>query len=133
MKATLKHSQINVSDPKKSFPFYKELLEYFGYKVIYEDETIFGIGNKEHSLWFVKTDKKFFKHNYHRDRTGLNHLGFGVDKKEDVDKFYEEFMKPRNIKPEFETPRERPEFGEYYQIMFLDPDGIGLEVVYHKE
>lgn len=35
-----------------------------------------------------------------------------------------------NPKAEFDTPRERPEMGTYYQVMFLDPDNLALEVVY---
>jgi len=43
-----------------------------------------------------------------------------------------EYMQPRGIKAEFETPRARPEFnllsGAYYQVMFVDPEGLAVEV-----
>ena len=59
----------------------------------------------------------------------LNHLGIHVGSKEDVDKFQAEFMQPRGIKAEFETPRPRPDFGgDYYQVMFIDPEGLAIEV-----
>lgn len=69
-----------------------------------------------------------------RDSNGLNHLAFHVEKKEDVDTFVEEFMKPNSIEPLFETPRERPDFtgdkGMYYQVMFELPGKLLFEVVY---
>jgi hypothetical protein len=40
-----------------------------------------------------------------------------------------EFMQPRNIEPQFETPQARPDFREsYYQVMFVDPEGLAVEV-----
>jgi len=120
--------------PNRSIPFYKGLFEYFGYKVIFENEGFLGLGNGDHSVWFLKTVPEFASIPYNRDGTGLNHFGIHVESKEDVDKFHKEFMKPRNIKPEFGTPKEGPEFGTYYQVMFLGPDNIALEVVYtHHE
>jgi catechol 2,3-dioxygenase-like lactoylglutathione lyase family enzyme len=130
MKGSLQHIQINVSNPKEAFPFYKGLFEYFDYKVLYEEENILGLGNGDHSVWFLKTDGEGASVPYNRDGNGLNHLAFHVDSREDVNKFYKEFMGQKNIKPEFETPRERPEMGTYYQVMFLGPDNLGLEVVY---
>ncbi|MDA0364953.1 MAG: hypothetical protein O2843_03680 [Chloroflexi bacterium] len=42
-----------------------------------------------------------------------------------------EYMEPHGIAPQFETPRARSDFGgKYYQVMFVDPEGLALEV-YH--
>lgn len=130
MKGSLKHIQINVSNPKEAIPFYKGLFEYFGYKVIHETDNMVGLGNSDHSIWFLKTDEKLASIPYNRDANGLNHLAIHVESREDVDKFYKEFMGQKNIKAEFDTPRERPEMGTYYQVMFLGPDNLALEVVY---
>ena len=76
-------------------------------------------------LLYLKTNK------YHRKNVGVNHLAFGVSKKEDVDKFYQEFLIPHGIKPLYNTPKRFPEYTEqYYAIFFEDPDRIKLEVVF---
>lgn len=130
MKGSLKHIQINVSNPSEAIPFYKDLFQYFNYRVIYETDTMIGLGDDHGSIWFMKTEGDAASIPYNRDGNGLNHLAIHVDSKEDVDKFYKEYMQQKNIKPEFDTPRERPEMGTYYQVMFLGPDNLGLEVVY---
>lgn len=130
MNISKKHFQINISNPAVTIPFYKKLLSYFDYKVIHEDENFVGMGSSIDSFWFMKVGAENSTSKLNRDAVGLNHFAFHVETRADVDKFYEEFMKPNNIKAEFETPRDRPDFGAYYQVMFLDPEGLALEVVY---
>jgi len=68
---------------------------------------------------------------YYNENIGLNHLAFGVSKKEDVDKFYQEFIIPKGIKPLYNSPKPFPEYTEkYYAVFFEDPDRIKLEVMF---
>jgi len=68
---------------------------------------------------------------YHRKNIGVNHLAFGVSKKEDVDKFYQNFLIPNGIKPLYNSPKQFPEYTEkYYAVFFEDPDRIKLEIVF---
>lgn len=131
MKSFVYHIQINVTDRDKSFTFYKDFLGYFGYKVTYEGKEDLGTSNGTTDIWLMETPGKHKEKGYHRKRTGLNHVAFGVSSKEEVDKFIEQFLKPRKIKPLYDSPRHYPEYEEgYYAVFFEDPDRIKLEVVY---
>jgi catechol 2,3-dioxygenase-like lactoylglutathione lyase family enzyme len=132
MRSTLGHIQINI-DPKNLL-FYKELLEFLGWSVLYQDEETLGMkGDNEANLWFV--DKlKDVKNDY--DGIGMNHLAIAVSKQAEVDQAAE-YLKSHGIATLFDTPRHRPEFREdpletYYQVMFESPDRILLEVVYSE-
>lgn len=131
MKSFIYHIQINVTNRDKSFEFYKDLLGYFGYKVLYEGKQDLGMSNRTTDIWLMETPGKYKEAGYHRKRTGVNHLAFGVESKEDVDKFIEEFLKQKEITPLYNSPRHYPEYEEgYYAVFFEDPDRIKLEVTY---
>jgi len=131
IKTSLNHLQIYVSDGKTSFKFYKELLTYLGYDIVEERETSLGMRNKPTDIWFKEVSKENKAKGYHRKNIGVNHLAFGVSKKEDVDKFYQEFLIPNGIKPLYNSPKQFPEYTEkYYAVFFEDPDRIKLEVVF---
>ena len=62
---------------------------------------------------------------------GLNHLAFRVDRREEVDRFRNEFMASRSIAPLYGTPRAFPEYAPgYYAVFFEDADRIKLEVAH---
>ena len=131
IKTSFNHLQIYVSNSKVSLPFYKNLLLYLGYKIVDEDETHLGMRNGLTDIWLKQapSDAKIMK--YSRRNVGVNHLAFGVSKKEDVDKFFREFLVLRGIKPLYNSPRAFPEYTEkYYAVYFEDPDKIKLEVVF---
>lgn len=131
MKSFIYHIQVNVSDSKVSFPFYKDFLGYLDYKISFEDETTLGTTNGTCDVWVIQTDGKYKVNKYNRKNTGLNHISFGVYSKEDVDTFVKEFLIPRNIKQLYESPKEFKEYQEgYYAVYFEDPDRIKIEVVY---
>lgn len=131
MKAFVYHIQLNVSDPKISFKFYKDLLAYFEYKITYEDKEVIGLSNGTCDFWIQTVEKKYLKDKFHRKNTGINHIAFRVDKKEYVDRFYKEFILPRKMSTLYKTPREFPEYEKgYYAIYFEDPDRIKLEITY---
>ena len=131
MKTSVYHIQINVSNSKKSLPFYKKLFSYFDYKIIDESEEHIGASNGTTDFWIIQTEKNHLDKKYHRKATGLNHISFKVSSKEDVDKFTKEFLKKNKIETLYNTPKRFPEYHkEYYAVFFEDPDNIKLEVTY---
>lgn len=133
MKARVYHLQLNVSDKNVSFPFYKDLLEYFDYKVISSGKSWLGLSNSTTDFWLIPAPAKYKTPKFHRKHTGLNHLAFMVSSKAAVDKFTYEFLKPRKISTLYYTPKLFPEYtSDYYAVFFEDPDRIKLEVCYHK-
>lgn len=130
IKTSFNHLQIYVSDKKVSFPFYKELLTYLGYRIVCEDSSL-GMRNEPTDIWLKEVPKENKNKLFSRRNIGVNHLAFGVSKKEDVDKFCKEFLIPRKIKLLYGSPRLFPEYTDkYYAVYFEDPDKIKLEVVF---
>ena len=133
MKTSIEHIQINISDAKVSFPFYKELLSYFEYEIVKENEECIGLSNGTTGIWVRQTKEKYKNAKFHRRATGLNHISFRVSSKEDVDKFTKEFLNKKGIKTLYETPKHFPEYTErYYAVFFEDPNRIKLEITYKQ-
>ncbi|OHA08453.1 MAG: hypothetical protein A3A44_00910 [Candidatus Sungbacteria bacterium RIFCSPLOWO2_01_FULL_60_25] len=130
MNSYISHIQVNI-DPA-SRPFYRELFTLLGWKVLHEDADVAGYGGGEKgSVWFVSVPGKSAT-DY--DERGVNHVGIGVGRAEDVDAVAG-FLREKGVAALFGTPRHRPEFsgGEgqtYYQVMFETPDKALVEVVY---
>ena len=130
MKSFLDHITINISNPKLSLPFYKDLLQYFDYQIIRDREDCVA-GRKAGSpdLWISATEEKYLSSGFHRKNTGINHFAFHVSGKKEVDRFYNEFLKERNVKHLYSSPKNFPEYTkDYYAVYFEDPDRIKLEV-----
>ena len=131
MKSFLYHLQINVSNAKVSIPFYVDLFTYLEYKIIGPWEDGMGAKNDSTDFWIFETKSKYKENVFHRKATGLNHLAFKVESKENVDKFCKEFLIPHNITPLYDSPKIFAEYREdYYAVYFEDPDKIKLEVLY---
>jgi len=132
MNTFLEHIGINVSNPKLSFPFYKDLFEYFDYKIIKDNDRCLAVRKKgTPDFWLHATEEGYIANKFHRKNTGLNHFAFHVSSREEVDKFYNEFLKPRNIKSLYNTPKPFPQYEpDYYAVYFEDPDRIKLEVCF---
>mgnify|MGYP001601127743 FL=1 len=131
-KASLYHIQLNVSQ-NSSLNFYKEFLEYLGYKVIDKNEEHIGLSNGTTDFWIILTDKKYLGNKFHRKSVGLNHLAFRVDSRNEVDDFAKNFLKKKGINLLYNSPRDFPEYWKYYAVYFEDPDRMKLEVVYVKK
>lgn len=132
MNSEIGHIYLYVSDLKKSFNFYNKFLTFLGYKNDFKEDWGFAFGRGETSIWFEKAKPGHIEKGYHRKRIGLNHIAFKVGSKEDVDKLYEEFLKPNEIFTLYDTPKLFPKYtNKYYAVYFEDPDRIKLEVVYH--
>ncbi len=130
MKSHLNHLQININPENLSF--YKDLMQFLGWNIIMESEGMAGFtSGKEASLWFLKSQNNE-QHNY--DGFGVNHIGIKVEELKNVDEA-EAFLKSKDIKMLFGTPKHRTEFAmseneTYYQIMFESPDKVLFEIVY---
>lgn len=131
MKGRVNHIELHMAKPAETLPFYKELLGYFEWPVMGEWPNMLGMGDHSFSIWLLPSAPEHASTALNRDAAGIGHIGIHVDSKEDVDSFVREFMQPRGIVPQFDTPRAREDFGPtYYQVMFLDPEGLAIEV-YH--
>ena len=134
MKATLYHVQINVGDPAVSVPFYLDLLGHLEYRALHDAGTVAGFSDGRTALWLIATDAAHVAAGFHRKRQGLNHLAFRVGRREDVDRFHAEFLRPRGIATLYGTPRAFPEYTPgYYAVFFEDPDRLKLEVAHVPE
>lgn len=134
MKTSLYHLQLNVSDSKKTLPFYKNLLSYFEYEVFDESGEHLGASNGTTDLWIIETEKEHKEKVFNRKNTGINHLAFRVNSREQVDEFSKEFLEKNNISRFYDSPKLFPEYTkDYYAVYFEDPDRIKLEVVFTSD
>lgn len=130
MKSSLYHLQINIDF--KNLDFYKKVLTFMGWSVIFEDKDVSGFtSGAGGDLWFIQAENNQLP-NY--DAIGVNHVALRVNSVADVDQV-KDYLEKTGIKMLFGTPRHRPEFAEsdtetYYQIMFESPDRILFEIVY---
>jgi catechol 2,3-dioxygenase-like lactoylglutathione lyase family enzyme len=108
---------------------------WLGYQRIYTHKIAAGWGIKCATLgcnfWIIQCDTKFAKEGYHRKRVGVNHIVFHADSRKTVDRFYKEYLLPRNIRVLYGGPKDYPEYSKgYYSVYFEDPDRIKLELAY---
>ena len=88
-------------------PFYKELLEFLGWQLLYDSPDMVGLGDKNQvSLWFGRALKS---HANDYDGAGMNHIGIHTAMSADVDAAAD-FARARGATLLFDTPRHRPEF-----------------------
>ena len=131
MKSRLYHVQINVGSADSALPFYRDLFRYLEWRTVYDEGGILAFSDGETDLWLMPTENRFIDSGFHRKRTGLNHLAFRVDRREDVERFCDEFMAPRRIEALYGTPREFPEYAPgYFAVFFEDADRVKLEVAH---
>jgi catechol 2,3-dioxygenase-like lactoylglutathione lyase family enzyme len=129
MQATMDHAELHVSKPDETIPFYKDLLTHFEWNVVSEWPGGLGMGDGHVSLWFFATPEEHRDRSFNRDATGIGHLGFRLPSRDAVEAFARDYLEPHGIAPRFDTPRARDDFGPtYYQVMFLDPEGLAIEV-----
>lgn len=131
MPSRLYHVQINVGSAETALPFYRDLFRYLEWRSIHDEDGVAAFSDGSVNIWLIATEARFTGRGFHRKGTGLNHLAFRVDGREDVDRFRDRFMAPRSLSPLYGTPREFPEYAPgYYAVFFEDPDRIKLEVVH---
>ena len=131
MRASVYHLQLNVREPGVSLPFYRALLGYLEYRVSYERPGVLGMSNGSTDFWLIATPADRRARAPHRKDPGLNHIALRVPSHADVDRFHDEFLKPRGVPVLYGGPREYPEYRPgYYAVFFEDPDRLKLEVVH---
>ena len=131
MKASVYHLQFNVCDAAVSLPFYRDLLSYFEYRVVMGARRILGMSNGTTDFWIIQTAPERAATGVHRKNPGLNHVALRVGARADVDRFHDEFLKPRAVPVLYGGPRDYPEYRPgYYATFFEDPDRLKLEVAY---
>ncbi|HSW87975.1 MAG TPA: hypothetical protein VLG12_02315 [Candidatus Saccharimonadales bacterium] len=130
MKSSIDHIQLFID--YLNINFYKDLLQFLGWKMFMEEPDEVGFNNeKNETLWIAEANNNG---NNDYDKIGMNHLSFRVESQKNVDKVTV-FLKKQHIPTLFGTPKHRPEYAKneketYYQIMFESPDQILFEVVY---
>ena len=130
MKTHLGHLELRVKPA--NLGFYNDLFAFLGWKPLYQDDNMLGIGSGERaSLWF-STGSNDATNDY--DGPGMNHLGIATSTQDEVDEAAK-YLAGKGIAPLFETPRHRPDFASsetetYHQVMFESPDRILFEIVY---
>jgi catechol 2,3-dioxygenase-like lactoylglutathione lyase family enzyme len=131
VKGTLYHVQLNVADPDRSIPFYRDVFGTLEYRVITAEPDVLGVSDGAIDIWIIATASEHRTLPFHRKRTGINHLAFRVAARSDVDRFLAEFLRPRGVPVLYGGPREYPEYAAgYYAVFFEDPDRLKLEVAH---
>ena len=129
IKSDIGHIVFNINP--LNMAFYKDLFQFLGWALWYDDPNMLGLGNERGgSLWF-SGPLKAVSNDY--DGPGVNHVGISVAAQTDVDEVVT-YLKEHSVPALFETPRHRPDFSApgqtYYQVMFESPDRILFEIVY---
>lgn len=131
MKASIGHIGINLSNSGKSFRFWKDLLHYFGFKIVEDGISHFDASDGRNYLCVSVTEKDYKVDGFHRKHTGLNHIALRVSSRELVDQCVSEFLAPLSIHTLYGGAKPYPEYIEgYYAVYFEDPDRIKVEIVY---
>ena len=127
----LHHVEINVSNLAKSRAFYDALLPKMGYALFQEWELGFSYKMNTTYLVFVQTIEKHIDSSYHRGRTGLNHLAFHADSREQVDEVTE-LLEVLETEILYKDKHPYASGNDVYAVFFEDPDRIKLEIVAPK-
>ena len=132
MKGMLHHIELYVSDLKRSVEFWEWLLEELGYAVYQEwaEGKSWKLGDTY--LVFVQTEERFLDVPYHRCRTGLNHLAFHAESREQVDELTRQFSS-RGVRILY--PETHPYAGgEFHYAVYVEgPDRMKVEIVASTE
>lgn len=124
----LSHIDLNVSDYKKSLIFYDMILIPLGWTrfVCQKSHSTYSDGSMK--ICICPTEEKYKAAGFHRKRTGLNHLAFYAESKQEVDNFYNNVLLKNSVSCLYEQKPHGDD--DYYAVYFEDPDRIKIEVVY---
>jgi catechol 2,3-dioxygenase-like lactoylglutathione lyase family enzyme len=129
----LGHIGVNVTDLARSKAYYDELMPLVSFEpfVVGDDQFSYRpAGGKPGTLIFFYPALE--EGAYSRHRPGLQHLAFMVTTRAAVHQAHE-WAQAHGCEI-LHAPREFPEYHEgYYAAFWLDPDGIMLEAVCHRD
>ena len=128
MQGLIHHIEINVSNLQRSVDFWSWLLEELGYEPFQKwDGGQSWIMGKTYIV-FVQTDEKYLNPAYHRSRTGLNHLAFYAQSRQQVDDLTR-LLKQKGVRILYEDRHPYAGGNNHYAVFFEDPDRIKVELV----
>lgn len=116
----MRHIALQVQDLEACERFYTEVLGMSLLRRAHENLVYLTLGNDNFSLARAKEDTG-------GDPQRLDHFGFVVDNKADVDKWYD-YLVEQGIKVS-RPPHEHGDGG--YSFYCLDPDGNSVQPLYH--
>jgi catechol 2,3-dioxygenase-like lactoylglutathione lyase family enzyme len=123
----LNHVEINVSNLIDSRKFWSPFLIKLGYELYQEWGGGFSYMKEGTYIVFVQTHEQYLKLKYHRSGTGLNHLAFLVDNREEVDGF-RDLIKNYGLNELYSDRYPHAGGNDNYALFFEDPDRIKIEV-----
>ncbi|MFS0784275.1 VOC family protein [Bacillus sp. 1P06AnD] len=128
-KGLIHHIEVNVSNLEKSCRFWEWLLENeLGYEMFQK----WGKGRSwklnDSYLVFCQTEERYLNAHYHRCQTGLNHLAFHAESKEQVDAIAKQ-LEHRGIPLLYKDKHPYAGGNGHYAVYFEDPDRIKVEIV----
>ncbi|WP_233096148.1 VOC family protein [Alicyclobacillus sp. SO9] len=124
----LHHVEVNVSHLESSIQFWGWLLDYLGYQLYQEWSQGQSWKKGNTYIVFVQTVQRHLETGYHRKRTGLNHLAFHAESREEVDELTQ-VLRTRGIPILYESSHPYAGGPEHYAVFFEDPDRIKVELV----
>src|SRR5713226_1932303 len=129
----LGHLGINVIDLARTKSYYDELMPMLGFEPFVSDSDQFSYrpaGGKPGTYLFFYPALEDSR--YSRDRAGLQHLAFIVKTRSAVHQAHD-WARDHQCDV-VHPPQEFPLYHEgYYATFWLDPDGVMLEVVCHRD
>ena len=125
---TLHHVEINVSNLQRSAEFWGGLLGYLGYEPHQNWPT--GLSWRKGGMYIVlvQTESDYLEPRYHRKYTGLNHLAFHAESRQQVDELAD-LLTTRGSHVLYEDLHPYAGGAEHYAVFFEDPDRLKVEVV----
>ncbi|MEG9298475.1 VOC family protein [Mangrovibacillus sp. Mu-81] len=128
VKGLLHHIELNVSNLNKSIEFWGWLLEELGYHSHQKWDRGQSWKLGDTYIVFVQTEEQFLNRQYHRCCTGINHLAFHAESREQVD-----IVRNKLIEKDITilyTDKYPFAGGEgHYAVYFEDPDRVKVELV----
>lgn len=124
----LHHVEVNVSNLEKTKMFWGWIMPKLGYEIFQQWKS--GISWKQGSTYivFVQTKDQYLSSSFHRSQTGLNHLAFHANSKQQVDDMTLELME-KGVKILYQDRHPYAGGLNHYAVFFEDPDRIKVEIV----
>jgi len=124
----LHHIEVYVSNLNHSEQFWSWFLSLLGYEEYQSWDEGFSFIHNQVYLVFVQTAEKHQKTQYHRCRTGLNHLAFWAESRRQVDQICDS-LREKGLRILYEDRHPFAGGPEHYAVYFEDPDRIKVELV----